>query len=338
MLPHNGGIAAASNAALALAEGDFVAFLDHDDEISPDALFEVAAHLNEHPDTDFIYSDEDKLELDGTRTGAYFKPDWSPEHFLTNMYTCHMMVVRRALLERIGGFRAGLEGAQDYDLVLRLIEHTSRIHHLPKVLYHWRRIPESTAGNETAKPWAHDAGKLALEDYVRRNNLNAEILPERLPIPVPRPICHSRSTARVDRLAAVCPTETFGRRSATLMRADSSDTRGTHHYRRFEVVLSAVSEATSANRLRCDTVPPRAIHEVRMDASLTRDYAAPAGSWPPPTPAAIICCSSIGGSRRSTTTGSPRFSSSRNSPPLAPSAPSSTIPMARSSTSASFSG
>ena len=78
--------------------------------------------------------------------GPYFKPDWSPEHFLTNMYTCHLMVVRRALLERIGGFRAGFDGAQDYDLVLRLIEHTARIHHLPKVLYHWRRIPESTAG------------------------------------------------------------------------------------------------------------------------------------------------------------------------------------------------
>jgi O-antigen biosynthesis protein len=177
MLATNGGIAAASNEALTLAKGEFVAFLDHDDELTPDALFEVVALLNQHRDADFIYSDEDKLEPDGTRTEAYFKPDWSPEHFLTNMYTCHLMVVRRALVERIGGFRTGYEGAQDYDLVLRLIGRTPRIHHVAKVLYHWRRIPESAAGYEGAKPQAHEAGRLALEDYVRRSNLDADILP-----------------------------------------------------------------------------------------------------------------------------------------------------------------
>jgi O-antigen biosynthesis protein len=181
MLATNRGIAAASNEALALAQGDFVAFLDHDDELTPDALFEVVAHLSQHRGTDFIYSDEDKLELDGTRTNPYFKPDWSPEHFLTNMYTCHLMVVRRALLERIGGFRQGYDGAQDYDLVLRLIDQAAQIHHLPKVLYHWRRIAESSAGFERAKPWADDAGRLALEDHVRRNKLNAEVLRGALP-------------------------------------------------------------------------------------------------------------------------------------------------------------
>ena len=173
----NGGIAAASNEALALADGEFVAFLDHDDELTPDALFEAVALLNQHQDADFIYSDEDKRDLDGTRTEVYFKPDWSPEHFLSNMYTGHLMVMRRALVERLGGFRHGYEGAQDYDLVLRLIDQTSRIHHVPKVLYQWRRIPESAAAHEGAKPRAHDSGALALEDYVRRNKLDAEVLP-----------------------------------------------------------------------------------------------------------------------------------------------------------------
>jgi glycosyltransferase involved in cell wall biosynthesis len=176
-MARNNGIAAASNEALTLAEGEFVAFLDHDDELTPDALFEMVAHLNQHEDADFIYSDEDKVDLDRTRSDVYFKPDWSPEHFLTNMYTGHLMVVRRALLQRVGGFRVGYDGAQDYDLVLRLIEQTSRIHHVAKVLYHWRRTPESSAGREGAKPWAHDAGRLALEDYVRRHKLKADVLP-----------------------------------------------------------------------------------------------------------------------------------------------------------------
>src|SRR6476469_1897452 len=97
------------------------------------------------------------------------------------MYTFHFLVVPRSLVERIGGFRPGYEGAQDYDLVLRLIDHTTRIDHVPKVLYQWRRIPESTAGYEGAKPWAQDAGRQALEDYIRRNKLNADILPSALP-------------------------------------------------------------------------------------------------------------------------------------------------------------
>jgi GT2 family glycosyltransferase len=177
----NGGISSASNAALEQATGEFVGLLDHDDELPPDALAEVALHLNAHPDADVLYSDEDKLDLLGARCDPYFKPDWSPEHFLTCMYTCHFMVIRRSLLTGIGGFRQGYEGAQDYDLLLRLMERTTRIDHIPRVLYHWRKLPQSTASAAHAKPWALDAGRLALEDYVRRNAIDAEVLPGGLP-------------------------------------------------------------------------------------------------------------------------------------------------------------
>lgn len=175
LLAQNAGIAAASNAALALATGDFVALLDHDDELTPDALFEVARFLNGHRDADMIYSDEDKLEPSGVRSDPYFKPDWSPEHFLGTMYTCHLMVVRRSLVEEVGGFRPGYDGAQDYDLVLRLMERTNRIAHLPCILYHWRKVPGSAASESSAKPWALDSGRKALEDYVRRTGGDATV-------------------------------------------------------------------------------------------------------------------------------------------------------------------
>jgi GT2 family glycosyltransferase len=173
----NGGISVASNLALELASGDFIALLDHDDELAPDALAEVVRHVNARPDADVIYSDEDKLDLQGARCDVFFKPDWSPEHFLTCMYTCHLMVVRRHLMNEVGGFRTGYEGAQDYDLLLRLMERTGRIDHIPRVLYHWRKLPQSTASAGQAKPWALDAGRLAVEDYVRRNTIDAEVLP-----------------------------------------------------------------------------------------------------------------------------------------------------------------
>ena len=172
----NGGISIASNLALETAHGEFVALLDHDDELAPDALAEIVLHLNTQPEADVIYSDEDKLDLSGARCDAFFKPDWSPEHFLTCMYTCHMMVVRRQLMNEVGGFRTGYEGAQDYDLLLRLMERTARIHHIPRVLYHWRKLPESTASAGHAKPWALDAGRLAVEDYVRRRGIEADVL------------------------------------------------------------------------------------------------------------------------------------------------------------------
>ncbi len=146
-LPENAGIAGASNAAIELAEGEFIALLDHDDELSPDALFEVAKLLAKYPDTDMVYSDEDKTDERGRHVEAFLKPDWSPELLLSNMYTSHLGVYRKALIQEIGGFREGFDGAQDYDLVLRLTERTRRIRHIPKILYHWRISGGSTASS-----------------------------------------------------------------------------------------------------------------------------------------------------------------------------------------------
>jgi GT2 family glycosyltransferase len=175
-LSRNAGISAASNAALSLASGDFVALLDHDDELAPDALFEVVRLLNEHPDADLVYTDEDKLEFDGTHVEPYFKPNWSPEYLRSTMYIGHLAVYRRALIQRIGGFRSSFDGSQDYDLALRATEHSDRVYHIPRILYHWRKIPGSAAGDSTAKPWGLTSAKRALMDHVSRLPIPARVL------------------------------------------------------------------------------------------------------------------------------------------------------------------
>ncbi len=175
-LGQNGGISAASNAALALAAGEFVVLLDHDDELAPEALYELAALLNTHPDADVVYSDYDKLDERGARSEPFFKPDWSPELLLSYMYLCHMSAARRSLIEAVGGFRVEYAGAQDYDLFLRLTERTTRIHHIPQILYHWRKVPGSTATTPRAKTWATDAGRAALADAVARRGWRADVL------------------------------------------------------------------------------------------------------------------------------------------------------------------
>ena len=177
-MPQNGGISAASNAALAQATGDFVALLDHDDEIPPDALFEVATLLNAHPDADVIYTDEDKLEFDGTHSEPFFKPDWSPEYLRSSMYVGHLGVYRRDLVNRVGGFRSAYDGSQDYDLALRVTEQTTAVYHIPRILYHWRKIPGSAAGDQVAKPWALDAAKRALSDHLARQPIPATVVPD----------------------------------------------------------------------------------------------------------------------------------------------------------------
>ena len=174
-LDRNLGIAGASNAALELAEGDFVALLDHDDELKPNALFEVVKALNHDRELDFIYSDEDKRAPDGRLIDPFFKPDWSPDFLMSANFVTHLSVFRRSLLDRVGGFREGYEGSQDYDLVLRVTEETDRIGHISVPLYTWRQVAGSAAASTSAKPFAYSAAKRALEDALRRRGLEGTV-------------------------------------------------------------------------------------------------------------------------------------------------------------------
>ena len=175
----NGHISAASNSALDLATGEFVALLDHDDELAPHALFEVAALLEAKPATDYIYSDEDKIDEDGRRHEPYFKPDFLPDLFRSQNYTSHLTVYRTAVVKSAGGFRQGYEGSQDWDLALRVVERIdpARIRHIPKILYHWRAIPGSTALMLSEKNYPLEAARRALTDHFARTGQPVELLP-----------------------------------------------------------------------------------------------------------------------------------------------------------------
>lgn len=177
-LSANLGISGASNEALKHATGEFIGLLDNDDELTPEALYECVKLLNAHSDADLIYSDEDKLDIDGKRMEPFFKPDFSLDLLLSMNYICHFSLLRTAIVDRIGGFREGYEGSQDYDLLLRFIEETEpqKIHHIPKILYHWRKIPGSAAAEVNAKDYAFISAKKALDDYRERNRIPGNIM------------------------------------------------------------------------------------------------------------------------------------------------------------------
>lgn len=169
----NQGISGATNQALALAKGDYVVFLDHDDELTEDCLYELALCI-EREGADFIYSDEDKISRDGQLVDPFFKPDWSPDMLMSLMYTCHVSCVRRTLALEVGGLRSEYDGSQDWDFVLRVTERTDRIAHVAKVLYHWRMIPGSTAASFDAKPKALDAAVRLRQDAFKRRGVQGE--------------------------------------------------------------------------------------------------------------------------------------------------------------------
>jgi O-antigen biosynthesis protein len=171
----NGNISRATNSGAELARGEFLVFLDQDDEITPDALAEIALYLTAKPETDILYSDDDKIDLKGRRYDPQFKPDWSPELLLSYMYFNHLFAIRRSVFLDLQGMRVGFEGSQDYDLALRATEKTTSIGHIPKILYHWRALPTSTASSATAKPESFAAGMRAVQEAFARRGIQGEV-------------------------------------------------------------------------------------------------------------------------------------------------------------------
>ena len=174
-----GGISNTCNAAWQMAEGEYVAFLDHDDTVAPHALAYVCDALDRSPDIDVVYSDEDKIDEKGRRFDPFFKPDWSPDLLLAENYVCHFLVLRQDLARKIGTLNSDCDGSQDYDLILRAIEHARQIEHIPKVLYHWRAGAVSTAASIEHKRYALDAAQDALQRYANRagNSTRIEAAP-----------------------------------------------------------------------------------------------------------------------------------------------------------------
>src|SRR3954471_1753862 len=173
-LPENRGVSANSNAALELASGDFIALVDHDDVVAPQALFAIVEAINEDPSADVLYSDEDRLRTDGRRVLPFFKPHWSPEFLHSYMWTGHLSVYRRSLVEQLGGFRSEFDGSQDYDLMLRAVAVTDRIHHVPQVLYHWRMLEGSAAAG--GKPDARKTNLAALSAAIAALGRKARVV------------------------------------------------------------------------------------------------------------------------------------------------------------------
>jgi len=167
----NGHISEATNTALSMADGEWITFLDHDDMLSKNALFDLAYEINKNPNLKFIYTDEDKIDENENRHDPHFKSDWNPDLLFSQNYICHLVAINSEVLKKVNGFRKDVEGSQDYDLILRCLKfiNADQIHHIPKILYHWRAVPGSTALHAGEKDYATVAGIKALEDYFNQS-------------------------------------------------------------------------------------------------------------------------------------------------------------------------
>jgi GT2 family glycosyltransferase len=248
----NAGISSALNGALSQARGEYVAFLDHDDALTPDALLEMAVAIDE-TGADILYSDEDKLDPSGRRFDPFFKPGWSPDLMLSLMYTCHLTVCRRDLVEAVGGFRPGFEGSQDYDLWLRMTERTEKIAHVPLVLYHWRQVPGSTAVDTANKSYAHERSRRAIGEALARRGVDGVVEDG----PVPTSFRVVRRLASEPTVSVIIPTRD---RVDLLARAVEGVEKRTD-YRNVEVIIvdNGSSEPETLEYLRA--TPHRVIRD-----------------------------------------------------------------------------
>ena len=258
----NGHISAASNSALELATGEFVALLDHDDELPEHALYCIAEAINQHSQASIIYSDEDKINEVGNRFDPYFKCDFNYELFLAQNMISHLGVYRRTLLDEIGGFRAGYEGSQDYDLALRALEkiEPTQIVHVPHVLYHWRAIPGSTARNVNEKNYALEAARQAVQDHLQRCDIEAVV----------SPAPESPEYNRVQfRLPAVLPLVSIiipTRDRADLLSPCIDSILKRSSYPNFEIVVIDNGSVEPATRQLFDRLPTDRVRVVRDDS------------------------------------------------------------------------
>jgi O-antigen biosynthesis protein len=241
LLDRNSGISNATNEAVALCRGELVAFLDHDDTLAPEALEEVSRALVRH-EFDVAYSDSDKLTPSGERTDPFHKPDWSPVYALGAMYVGHLLVVRRPLLEQCGGLDPSFDTIQDYELLLRLSERADRIHHIPRVLYHWRAIPGSIAADAGAKPGVAELQARAVNEHLRRRGIAAEAVPHE---GIPHRIRLRPQGGERPAVSVVIPSRGGADRALAAVRERTA-------YEPFEVVVEAAEgsfrPATLANR------------------------------------------------------------------------------------------